>query len=608
MKKLQFILFALLVIENLPAQNIILENGIDKLNLMGSTIQDGEIRIVGTGNFFSNRASFPSETTLDEIDQIVEIKVLALDVNNTFHFSIGKQSWGAGTMVEFTGNTTSSLIKVDRMDNSNIINVKQYILPFNIVVGTKYTIRIGKRQRNLQIEITSSNDHYYNDSLYYPTPFFGVLWGTPFIAGKDGEIGISNFTLSTPFNTSPRLAVWGDSFIEGSSLANYQDRYISLLQDSIGHQNVSIMGRGGENSSSLYTRFPMELKWFKNSKYALLAIGVNEGNFSSWESNTLKTIDSLKKNNIIPIIATLTPRFDRLPFISQVNYWIRNTYNGRYIDISKAVSPDDVSWLPGYNLADNVHPSVVGHQSIFERIKIDAPYLFMENVFSIDYINETTLESVSDSLEFSVNFNFITANLGNNTPNPVIPGTTMFVRDTTTNGFAFYEKLLIPNRPDAPAATLPNTPATFDWIFNPNYVSILDYEYSNDNGNSWVTCFQKPIISIGSSELQLRIKATASNFKSPIQNLYNVFSNNVSAIGNDPNIMIYPNPVNDILTIENISEETNVRITLSDGHLIKSILLSDKVNTIYTDELKAGLYFISLASKSFTGNYKIIKK
>lgn len=610
-KHTQLILFATLVIIRLAAQNTILENGINKLNLTGSTIQSGEIHIVGTGNFQTNRASFSSATTLEEIDVIFDVKVLALDANNTFRFAIGKQSSLAGTMVEFTGNNTNSSIQVDRLDNSTITNIQQYVLPFNIIIGTQYTIRIGKRIRNLQIEITSGSNYYYNDSLYYPTPFFGLLWGTPFIACKYGEIAISNFTLSTPFNTSPRLAVWGDSFIEGSSLTNYQDRYISLLQDSIGFQNTSIMGRGGETSTSLNSRFPKETQWFKNSKYALLAIGINDNNFTTWKNNILNDIDSLKKNNIIPIIATLTPRSDRLTFLTQVNDWIRNTYNGAYIDISKAVSANETSWLSGYCLTDSVHPSVIGHQSIYDRIKIEAPYLFRNyDTFSIDYINETTLEPVGDSLQYSINSNFITTNIGNNNQIAVVPGTPVYFKDTTTNNFnTLYEILSIPNRPATPANILTNnTTGAFDWIFNPNYISISNYEYSNDNGINWITCFQKPIISIGSSVVQLRIKATTSNFKSSIQYLYDTNAVGVFAIAKNENIKIYPNPVNDILIIENISEETILRITSSDGRLIKSILLSDAVNTINTDQLANGFYFVSLSNKSFTNNYKIVKK
>lgn len=600
-----YFLFCLYSISQTSAQNTILESGIDKLNLIGCSLQNGMINMNGDGDFQTNKAIFCSETTLEEIDVIFEIKVLAFDTNGSCSFAIGKQSWLAGTMVEFNSQVTASEIKVYRLDNSASTQVKQFTLPFSISPGKTYIFRISKRIQNLSIEINSDDDYYYNDSLYYPVPYFGCMWGTPFIACSNGEIDVTDFTLSTSFNTSPRLAVWGDSFIEGNSLPNIQNRYISLVQDSIGFQNTAIMGRGRESSTTLDSRFSKETQWFKGSEYALLAIGVNDFNFTTWKNNILKDIDTLKKYNIIPIVATLTPRFDRVSFIQHANNWIRNEYNGAYVDLSKAVSANQLNWLPGNGINDSIHPSVQGHLSMFERIKQDAPYLFRkDNAFSIDYINETTNEAIGDKLKYSTNFNFVINEFGNNSTIPITPGATVYFRDTASHGNAnsLYGIVSAPSRPVPPASMANTSSGIFDWIFNSNYTSILDYEYSIDDGIKWRTCLKKPIIDLGSLEIQIRVKATSLHFKSVPLHLRDTIP-----IAGVVNIRVYPNPVNDILTIENITEETMLAINSVDGRVIKTILLSNAVNTINTDDLKSGFYILTLVSKSLSVNYKIFK-
>jgi lysophospholipase L1-like esterase len=600
----------LLAATSASAQNM-LETGIGELSLIGCTSSGSSLNITGTGSMHSNKAYFNSETTLEEMDMLFDVRIVALDSSGNYSFGIGKTASTAGTMVKFHGTPTNSLISVYKLNGTVPTFASQIPIPFNLSPGTDYKIRVGRRVRHLIIEVfpADSSNYFYNDSLTYPTPSWGLLWGKPFIGCEAGSISVSGFLLSTPFNTSPRLAAWGDSFIEGNSLSDPAQRYISLIKDSIGHQNISILGRGGETSTSINSRFPKENLWFSGAKYALVAIGVNDSNFTVWKNNMQKYMDSLKKNNVIPIIATLSPRSDRIPFIIQVNDWIRNDYNGAYIDISKAISPTGTYWTSGMSLVDGIHPSVAGHQAIYDRIKIEAPYIFRDiAAFAIDFFNETTFENVSSNLEYSNTSNFLTANPGNTQQINVVPGETIYFRDTTTTPgiHILYDILPAPERPSPPSNPIVDAGTlSFDWTNNPAFGNVADYEFSIDSGLTWTTCAQKPIINPGSPNVQLRVKATFYSFKSNV--LYMDVMTEVASL-NRSNILVYPNPVKDKLTIENVSKDCALHVYAADGRVIKSILLLSGTNIIETSDFPAGLYILAFNDGNTDHRFRILKQ
>ena len=507
------------------AQKTILENSIEVLNLKGCTKQNGRIQLKGDGNYENHKASFSSETCLEEIDLAFDVEIIGFDSTKSIQFAIGKQSKLAGTLVEFHVRNGRSYLVVNRMDNTSLIHAAKIFLPFTFRAGEEYNIRVGKRIRNLQIEINSSVEHYYNDSLNYPATIYGLFWGTPFIACKHGEIAVNEFVLSTSFNDKPRLAVWGDSFVEGSSLSNPEERYVSMIAKRIGHENISIMGRGGETSGTLNSRIRKEIEWFGEAKFGLLAIGVNDKNFDAWKKEIQKDIVEMRKENIIPILATLSPRSDRNNYIKDVNKWIRTDYQGAYIDISKAVSRNDRLWLPGMCMNDSIHPTMAGHEAMFERIKMDAPFLFnSKSLFSVDFMNERTNERVKSNFKYCDDTDFLNFHSGDNKRISVRPGSVVYFKDTTSvNSGVFSDILVIPQRPEPPMNDTGNSePGTFDWVFNPEFEMVSDYEFSLDKGQTWKTCTKKPIRNSSVSVVHIRIKATSENFKSSVQYLYSL--------------------------------------------------------------------------------------
>jgi lysophospholipase L1-like esterase len=585
-----------------------LEKGIQTFILTGAIIKNATIEITGTGAIHNNKAVSPSETTLEEIDMYVDVTVSSLDNNATFKYGLGRQANLAGTYIEVIGTSTKSKVVINRMDNASVIVVKEYELPFLINPGELCKIRLGKRLRNLIVEVTRGKDHFITDSLRYPSPFFGLQWGTPFIACANGTISISDYELSTPFNLSPRLAVFGDSFIEGNSLDNEKQRYISFVKDSIGYENIAISGKGGESSGSISNRFTTEIKWFGGCTYAFVPIGVNDVNFDTWRTNMLKYIQLLKEKGITPIISTLTPREDRCDFIIAANKWIRTNYNGAYIDISKVVSTDDINWIPGTSMPDKVHPTVASHIKIFYRLAEEAPYLFRDlRVFTIDYKNETTSESVINSIEYSALSNFSTVEPGFNNAIALTPGKDLYFRSTAPDKIKFlYDILLVPNRPNPPLNSTKTAIGSFDWINTPEFTSVSDYEFSLDDGSTWTTCFEKPIKSSSAKYADLRVKAGTKNFKSLS---LRIDPTTDIALNELRSIQIYPNPVKNRLTLDNLTSEVLASVYASDGRLVKTTSLTAESNTISLEAFPEGIYMLVITSSSGENRVtKLIKK
>jgi hypothetical protein len=59
----------------------------------------------------------------------------------------------------------------------------------------------------------------------------------------------------------------------------------------------------------------------------------------------------------------------------EINDWIRKS-GYHYVDMYEVFANKDGSCKEDLFLGDKVHPSVEGHKYIFNRIKMDCPFLF----------------------------------------------------------------------------------------------------------------------------------------------------------------------------------------------------------------------------------------
>lgn len=354
-------------------------NGIDKLSLTGWNKTHEAVRSQNIGwHYF---AYFNAKLNEDKFTMSVKFKD---DGEGDFEMGIGKRASFAGTAITLVKSKKRSFIKFYRLfDPSNpteIIEARQ-VLTKTLDNKKEYLLSITKDVNNLIVRLI------YNDGDIFEcttnTSAIGRQWGYPTIWSITGQCMVSEFDFLMPYaeNRDPKLLIFGDSFIEGNSIReNKKERYSALLARELGEENVVLLGRGGESSSSLLNRFYQQVDWFEDAKYCLLAIGTNDSNFEIYKGNMKIMIAYLKSKNIIPILVTVTYRGDKRvnsAFIAQSNSWVRNL-GEKYIDMSLAVTVigDETLWRTGFQKTDKVHPSITGHLFMYRRVEYDAPFLF----------------------------------------------------------------------------------------------------------------------------------------------------------------------------------------------------------------------------------------
>jgi hypothetical protein len=89
---------------------------------------------------------------------------------------------------------------------------------------------------------------------------------------------------------------------------------------------------------------------------------------------------------------------------------------------------------------------------------------------------------------------------------------------------------------------------------------------------------------------------------------FNILATDANAIENA--IKLFPNPVSEILNIENTSNYnvSNVSIYSINGALVKEINSQNSIQTIPVSDLQTGLYFVKIQLNDEVKNFKFIKK
>jgi hypothetical protein len=106
--------------------------------------------------------------------------------------------------------------------------------------------------------------------------------------------------------------------------------------------------------------------------------------------------------------------------------------------------------------------------------------------------------------------------------------------------------------------------------------------------------------------VQLRIKATDSSFRSlPLDVDMTI---GIVAFNQNSFINVYPNPVMDKLTIDNITEGSMLDVYSADGRKVKSLLLENGTTIINTDDLKSGFYIFLINNSKYEQRFKILKQ
>lgn len=222
--------------------------------------------------------------------------------------------------------------------------------------------------------------------------------------------------------------------------------------------------------------------------------------------------------------------------------------------------------------------------------------------FTINFLTEQTNETIPVLVEYSTDISMLNTSIGDAKTINLTPGTTIYLRNkaTITSVASVVQTLVVPDRPEAPKSPIVNDNAnTFDWTNNPLFNNVSEYEYSLDEGINWESCVEKPInignISLLAGKLRIRVKATSVNFTgndlaSEADFDINTNTNNLS----NQDINLYPNPVNDVLYLNNLPEKAQITITSLEGRLIKEFTNEGVRCEISVNHLSSGVYVVRI--------------
>lgn len=170
------------------------------------------------------------------------------------------------------------------------------------------------------------------------------------------------------------------------------------------------------------------------------------------------------------------------------------------------------------------------------------------------------------------------------------------------------------------AATLtPNANSTITWVVSgttasPYNVANVKIDYTYDSGATWTT-LAASVPNSGSASVfvpaalagkigHIRVSAIGNVFYAVKQN--NVGTLATAEVGNVKTVQIYPNPVDDVLNVKNISPKSTYEIYNAPGQLIAKGVIGD--GKIVVRDLVKGVYFISIDENGITLKNKFVKK
>lgn len=337
--------------------------------------------VSGTWSFSKDSVDY------SEDNSVLCCRIIPLSFNGSnFEVGIGKT-----TQLPYTGVTVyatiakdsdGSYLKVYRYNFTDSlmeeIVSKRVTLSEEITIGKQYFLKIIKETEAASvITILATNDE--GDIIGQTSADNVQYWGAVTCIAYNGSARFGGLSFSITKAVNPKVSIIGDSFVEGSTMTTKTDRWCGMLAETIGADNCVIMGRGGASFTNDNKRFFAQLEKV-NSCYTILEGVSNDMDYTYWLNGLKMLINLCLVNGSIPILTTYAPNDHdtsehRHELINSVNQWVRNS-GYIYFDVNKALSDDGVSFKTGYVLSDGIHPSQDGHLALFNRLKMDCPFLF----------------------------------------------------------------------------------------------------------------------------------------------------------------------------------------------------------------------------------------
>ena len=381
----------------------------DKFSGDGWSVLENKISATTTSN---NSLSYPISWA--EQDSIFSVNAIA--EGETFEFGFGKYaiSTDAGTAVYGSMFGVRKTASADYLVTYKGDWIECNVLPLDnvkLTPGALITISvreyISERFTGRVFDITlidadGNKDIVTNVGSSYPyindKPLFdkghkisttGQNCGYPIFKMISGSrLTIRNFSFSFPRGNDAKLLICGHSYVEGNSLQGEGDQincFASQMKKEL--PTSQVLGWGGDDFTRFETYYRTLLDWFPMAEYMLIYLGGNdkyngvkaysteEG--QNWLINKIKAVnETLKSYNVIPIWVTINPlKLEGFAEPTIVNNFIKS--NVLSVDVVELFYKDG-SFVSDAFLSDNVHPTKEVHAKILERIKTQAPYLFVD--------------------------------------------------------------------------------------------------------------------------------------------------------------------------------------------------------------------------------------
>ena len=282
-----------------------------------------------------------------------------------------------------------SLFTVDAQNNKMIIHeqftetgqipTERVSTPFNFITGREYDLTLIKEKRKNIMIVT---DMVTGETKSIETDCTAVIGDllNEFAGGRqNGRFGIwnrqgtgnyiNNLYITTKLK-EPLLYITGDSICEGDR-CEIGYRYSDRVENSLGKDNVAISGMSGTKITGVLNRLKSELPYIK-PKYCMVTIGTNGGNT---RENIQELIDYIESIGVTPILNHVSQTSGSQA--NSINEMIDEfgDYVGCKFDRATSLNNDIQQYYNSSLYGDGVHPNKHGHEKMFDRFKIDLPYL-----------------------------------------------------------------------------------------------------------------------------------------------------------------------------------------------------------------------------------------
>lgn len=350
--------------------------GLTEFHLNEQKIEDTSLILSASNDKGIQEISYKSLTTIERISLEAQFIPLSDDIT----IRLGKKYT---SVIEIKNDSLFTYIGDPKGEKQFFF--EKEALPARLKKGSTYKLISNKSDSHtmsfsLVGDSLNITKQYKIGQQAYPEYLIAFAPGIPFLELENGEIELKSLNLKSDYEKLTKVSIFGDSFIEGHSMVatGLEKRWCALLANDIGTDYCPIVGQGGIRICQNINSYIKTYNSWYNSPYVIVALGTNNYSFFEYKYYMRNFISLLKSRGQTPILVTITPfRNGDYSTTQSINQWVKNS-GELYIDMHKAVTkPSDGSeWKPGYVQSDGSHPSELGHQAMYEQVKIDCPFLF----------------------------------------------------------------------------------------------------------------------------------------------------------------------------------------------------------------------------------------